>query len=104
MRAFWTAWTISRASISRAQLVVELELQRDGVRALALELVALERAHGQREVVRPELVVVAVDVDPDAPAVAQRRGDVLRVQRRDGRGHLRHQLAEARAERAVVRA
>ena len=73
------------------------------MRALALELVALERLHRQREVVRPELVVVAVDVDPDLAAVAQRGGDVAGVERRDRRGDLRHLLAEARAERAVVR-
>ena len=44
-----------------AQLLVELELQRDGVRALALELVALERLHREHQVVGAELVVVAVD-------------------------------------------
>ena len=39
---------------------------------------------------------------PDVRAVAQRRGDVRRVERRDRRRDLRHRLAEARAERAVV--
>ena len=76
MRAFWIAWTISRASPSRTQLVVELELERDGVRALALELVALERLHRELEVVGAELVVVPVDVDADRAALAQRVGDV----------------------------
>ena len=85
------------------QLVVELELERDRVRALALELVALERLHRERQVVGAELVVVAVDADPDAAAVAQRGRDVRGVERRDRRGDLRHLLAEARAERAVVR-
>ena len=87
-----------------AQLVVELELERHGVRALALELVALERAHGQHQVVVGELVVVAVDGDRDAAAVAQRARHVRRVERGDGGRDLRHLLAEARAERAVVRA
>ena len=51
-----------------AQLVVELELERHGVRALALELVAVERLHRELQVVGPELVVVAVDADADARA------------------------------------
>ena len=38
----------------------------------------------------------------DRAALAQRLGDVRRVERRDRRGHLRHPLAEARPERAVV--
>ena len=73
----------------RDQLVVELELQRDRVRALALELVAVERAHGQREVVRAELVLVPVDVEADTPAVAQDPRPVRGVQRGDGRILLR---------------
>ena len=52
-----------------AQLVVELELERHRVRALALELVALERAHREHQVVVGELVVVPVDGDRDAAAV-----------------------------------
>ena len=51
-----------------AQLVVELELERDGVRAGALDLVALERLHHELEVVRPELVLGALDVDADGAA------------------------------------
>jgi hypothetical protein len=102
LRAFWTAWTISRARPLAAQLVVELELQRDRVRALALELVAVERRMASVQVVRAELVVVAIHVDPDAAAVAQRAGDVLGVERLDRRRHLRHQAAEPRPERAVV--
>src|SRR5215217_1147994 len=62
-----------------AEVVVELELERHGVRALALELVAGERAHGEDEVVGAELVVVAVDAHADAGAVAQRAGDMGRV-------------------------
>ena len=82
-----------------AQLVVELELERHGVRALALELVARERLHGQRQVVGAELVVVAVDRDRHAVAGAQRARDVRRLERLDRRRDLRHLLAEARPER-----
>ena len=78
------------------QLVVELELERHRVRALALELVALERLHREQQVVGAELVVVAVDADADAPVVAQRVGDVRGVERRHRRRHLRHVPAEAR--------
>ena len=46
---------------------------------------------------------MALDVDADAATAADHAGDVLRVERRDGRRDLRHLLAEARAERAVVR-
>ena len=49
------------------QLVVELELERHRVRALALELVALERLHGEQQVVGAELVIVAVDAIPTWP-------------------------------------
>ena len=59
-----------------AQLVVELELERHRVRALALDLVALERLHRHEQVVGVELVVVARDRDPDRAPVAQRRGHV----------------------------
>ena len=86
-----------------AQLLVELELERHRVRALALELVAVERLHREHQVVGVELVVVPVDADPDPAAVAQGARDVLRVQRGDRGRDLRHVLAEARAERAVVR-
>ena len=44
-----------------AQLVVELELQGDGVAGLGLDLVALERLQGEGDVVGAERVVVAVD-------------------------------------------
>ena len=44
-----------------AQLVVELELQGDGVAGLGLDLVALERLQGEGELVGAERVVVAVD-------------------------------------------
>ena len=80
-----------------AQLVVEDQVERHRVRALALELVALQRLHDQLEVVGAELVVVAVDRDPDRALLAQRRGHVRGVQRRHRRGHLGHPLAEARA-------
>ena len=64
----------------------------------ALDLVAVERLQHDLDVVRADLVLLAVDVDAGAAAVAQPR----RVERRDRGGHLRHVLAEARAERAVV--
>ena len=54
-----------------AQLVVELERQRDRAAGLGLDLVALERLHRQRHVVGLERVIVAVDVDAD-PALAAR--------------------------------
>ena len=50
-----------------AQLVVELELQGDGVAGLGLDLVALERLQGEGDVVGAERVVVAVDVIPTSP-------------------------------------
>ena len=88
-----------------AQLVVEVQVERDGVRALALELVALERLHRELEVVGAERVVLAVD-DDDADRARRSRsapatcaGSSAATRRRD----LRHPLAEARAERAVVR-
>ena len=49
-----------------------------------------------------ERVLVAVDVDPDLAAVGHHLGDVGGVERLDRGGDLRHALAEARAERAVV--
>ena len=51
-----------------AQLVVELELQGDGVAGLGLDLVALERLQGEGQLVGAERVLVAVDVDPDLAA------------------------------------
>ena len=66
-----------------AQLVVEREVERDRVRRLALDLVALERLEAQLQVVGVELVLGAVDVDADRPPLAQRLGDVRRVERGD---------------------
>ena len=60
------------------QLVVERQVERHRVRALALELVALERRECEQQVVGAQLVLGAVDVDADRPAVAQRRGDAGR--------------------------
>ena len=75
LRAFCTAWTISRARPAAAQRVVERQVERDGVRALALELVALERLHREQQVVGAEVVVVTPSiVMPTGRAVAQRRG------------------------------
>jgi hypothetical protein len=85
------------------QLVVELQVERHRVRALALELVALERLQREREVLGAELVVVALDADRHSAAVPQRGRDVGGIERRDGRRDLRHLLAEARAEQAIVR-
>ena len=55
-----------------AQLVVELQVERHGVRAGALDLVALERLEHDLDVVGPDLVLLAVDVDARPAAVAQR--------------------------------
>ena len=73
------------------------------MRALALDLVALERLHRHLQVLGGELVVLAVDVDRDVAAVAQRRGGVGGVEAGDRGRDQRHVLAEARTERAVVR-
>src|ERR671937_2179469 len=86
-----------------AEVVIEGELQGDGVRPLALELVALERLHRQEQVVGGEVVVVAVDGDADRAALADDVRDARGVEGRDRRGDLRHRLAEPRPERAVVR-
>ena len=84
------------------QLLVERQVERHGVRALPLEAVAGERRKREAEVSAVELVVLAGDRDGDRAPVAQRRRDARRIERRDGRGELRHALAEARAERAEV--
>ena len=51
-----------------AQVVVQVERQRDGAACLRLDLVALERLHHELEVVRLERVLVAVDRDADLRA------------------------------------
>ena len=51
LRAFCTACTISRAALA-AQVVVQREVQRDRVGSLALDRVALRRAHRQDHVLR----------------------------------------------------
>src|SRR4051812_10870271 len=66
-----------------AQVVVEGELECDRMRALALELIALERRHRELEVLRGELVVVAVDRDADRPPLAHGARDARRVERLD---------------------
>ena len=86
-----------------AQLVVELQVERDGVRPGALDLVALERLEDELQVVGPEHVVVAVDHDSDRPARTQRLRGAIGVQPGDRLGDPRHALAEARTEGAVVR-
>jgi hypothetical protein len=65
------------------QLLVELELERHGVGALALELVARERLHGQQQVARLQLVLLGLDVETDRHALAQRPADRLGVERGD---------------------
>ena len=57
--------------------------ERHGVRALALELVALERAHREHEVVARQLVVVAVDRHADRAPGAQHRRHVAGIERLD---------------------
>src|SRR5256885_1422213 len=44
------------------QVLVERELQRNRVRALALELVAVERLHREQQVLRREAMLRAVEV------------------------------------------
>ena len=86
-----------------AELVVELELEGDGVAGLGLDLVALEGLQGEGDVVggrgcgrcRRSLI-------PISPPSASDGGDVGGVERLDRGGDLRHLLAEARAEGAVV--
>ena len=85
-----------------AQLVVELELEGDRVAGLGLDLVAVERLQGEGDLVGAERVLVALDVDPDLSPVGHHRGDVGGVERLDRGGDLRHPLAEAGAEGAVV--
>ena len=85
------------------QLLVQEEIERHGVRALPLELVAVERLHRELQVLARELVLAALDDDADRLLLAQRRRHVGGIERRHGGGGLRHLLAEARAERSVVR-
>ena len=105
LRAFCTARTISRASPSRRSSSSSSRASATAWPASRLDQVALERlACTRRQVVGLERVLVAVDVDPD---LAARRRSPRRpsagVERLDRGGDLRHVLAEARAERAVVR-
>ena len=79
------------------ELRVERELEGDRVRALALELVAVQGLEHEQQVLRAQAVIVALDRDPDLPAVAQPRGHVAGVERRHRLRDLRHRLAEARA-------
>ena len=85
------------------QRLVERQVQRDRMAALALDAVALEREHRDQEVLGRQLVVAPVDGDGDRAAVAHGGGGTRRVQRGDGRGGARHRGAEAGSERAVVR-
>ena len=82
----------SRAPALAAQLVVERQLQRDRVRALALELVALERLHREQQVVgapsswsRPSIVIA----DACRPSRSA-RGHVRGIERRDRVRRPRH--------------
>jgi hypothetical protein len=86
-----------------AQRVVDLEVERDGVPALALQAVALGRLERQEEVVLGELVVGALDLHDDGLAGAQGRGDARAVEALDRGADVLHPLAEAGAERPQVR-
>ena len=55
-----------------SQLVVEVQLQGDGVAGLGLHLVALELFHHEVDVVRRQGVVLAVDLDADLLAALER--------------------------------
>ena len=57
------------------QVLVDLELERHGVRAFALDLVARQRLHRDEQVLGAERVLGAADVDPDRPPVPQLRRD-----------------------------
>ena len=54
-----------------AQLLVELELQGDGVARLGLDLVTLQRLQREGQLVGPEGVIVAVDAIPISPPSAR---------------------------------
>src|SRR6059058_1202266 len=95
-------WSLPSIAIPISDLVVELQLEGDGVAGLGLYLVALQRLEGEGDVVGAEGVVAAVDRDPDLAAFGEDCGDVGGVERLDGGGDLRHLLAEAGAEGAVV--
>ena len=102
-RAFCTAWTISRASPSRRSSSSSSSGQRHRATRLRLHLVAVERLHDQRHVVGLELVLLPVHIDPHLGPAGDRLGDRGRVERLDRGGHLGIRLAEAGAERSVVR-
>ena len=86
-----------------AQLLVELELERDGVAGLGLDLVALERLQGEgRCRRRPSVWSSPSTLIPTRRRRLDHLGDVGGVERLDRGGDLRHLLAEAGAERAVV--
>src|SRR3954454_10683278 len=85
-----------------AELVIEVELERHGVAGLGLHLVALERLHDEGDVVGGEGVLLAVDCDSHLGTGLELIRDAARVESLHGRRHLRHVLAEAGAERAVV--
>src|SRR5918992_4166993 len=54
-----------------SKLLVELEVERHGVSARALDLVAVERLEHDLDVIRADLVLLALDVDPGASARPQ---------------------------------
>ncbi len=69
---------VARAPL-RAQLVVDREVERDRVRAFALDAEALGRAHDQLHVLGVQRVIAATDGDAELAAVAHRRRDARRV-------------------------
>ena len=59
------------------QLVVEEEVERHGVRALPLELVAVERLHRELQVLAGELVLAAFDGDADRVVMVDEKGHLI---------------------------
>ena len=76
------------------ELVVELEVERHGVRTRALHLVALKRLEHHGHVLRADLVILAVEVQPDAFAGPQPAG----VERADGGTLLLDEISEMRLD------
>ena len=86
-----------------AQVVVQVEVQRHGVRPRALHAVALQRLQHELHLLGGQGMVLPVDRDRHRSAAAQRRSRRLGIERRHRRRHLRHLLPEPRPQRPVVR-
>ena len=86
-----------------AQLVVELELQGDGVAGLGLDLVALERLQGEGDARRrPSVWSSPSIVIPTSPPSASTAATWAASSASTAAATCGMLLAEARAERAVV--